>query len=633
MQRLSRLVALEMVLSTSSLLVSREADDTKGLTPWCSKIQQMRLGQNPEDNGPASLFAAALDRYNRSTADRILSLAEDLCIVNSESTCAKHGKNGFPKNAKLNFPFLTAALCDVSHEIVAKSVMQITDKMIRSGAKMTAYGQSIDPTSDFPTSAALLSSLFGLMGEMHIHPVSQCIRSPFCSGEFGDFFWQQPWKELHGDWQFDAEGKFCHATMSYLWSHPRQDGTDFPAVYAWRDDIDAYVRACRAEFPRMSAEEREILGPFHKSGRIPMDVLLPVEHDEARRIETRDRARRLGAAPGREEKMTYEELAETLMATASAVHDYPGVLTDEDFYKSLQYWSKFDLRKAKRIPGEWDEVARAIRNDEVATFDARALFPADIFNITLDEMAEGEGPSSERISLWCEFTSSTSLTRYTNIMNKTRAGIPVKDSQRAYVNTKRMPKFFERLPDVAEKLQLKPHVTRTESFLWMGKVMPNLHWFSTDRAPGALHFDEESNFYIQVTGVTQYVVIPLNFTEVSFGATRHPGYPTFQELEQDPYFRNVTLHLITLKPGDGLTFPGMAYHSVHPLVHDRVALNFFFVPGWRQMEHTPMNWYSKEADRSLKRLALRQLWARSFARAWDDEGRGMFAMGEKLEYL
>merc|ERR1712083_910621 len=110
------------------------------------------------------------------------------------------------------------------------------------------------------------------------------------------------------------------------------------------------------------------------------------------------------------------------------------------------------------------------------------------------------------------------------------------------------------------------------------------------------------------------------------GANRHPPYPTYQYLTADPYIRTVPIHLIHLRPGDGLTFSGRTYHGVHALTHDRVALNFFFVPRWRKMEYTQASWYTKEAAASLERLALRQLWARSFSRLYDESGKGVIFM-------
>eukprot|EP00415_Alexandrium_ostenfeldii_P003568 UN3568 len=67
--------------------------------------------------------------------------------------------------------------------------------------------------------------------------------------------------------------------------------------------------------------------------------------------------------------------------------------------------------------------------------------------------------------------------------------------------------------------------------------------------------------------------------------------------------------------------------------HDRIALNWFFIPGWRKMEYNPADWYSIEAKRSRKRLALRQLWARTLTRMYEDTGKGIVYMGTKLEYI
>merc|ERR1712187_364702 len=97
-------------------------------------------------------------------------------------------------------------------------------------------------------------------------------------------------------------------------------------------------------------------------------------------------------------------------------------------------------------------------------------------------------------------------------------------------------------------------------------------------------------------------------------------------LEQDKYYKQMEVHLIHMRPGDGITLPSFAYHSVHAPDPKRISLNFFFIPKWRKMEYTPNNWYTAEAKRSLERLALRQLWARSFAQLYEKTGSGIVYM-------
>merc|ERR1712217_266608 len=171
-------------------------------------------------------------------------------------------------------------------------------------------------------------------------------------------------------------------------------------------------------------------------------------------------------------------------------------------------------------------------------------------------------------------------------------------------------------------------VLRSESFLWLGNVHMPIHYVGTQ----SLHYDEEPNFYVHLSGEMNLVVIHPNFTDVSFGGSRHPSMPSFESYKSDPYLKQVPFHLVRMRPGDGITFPSRAYHWASAVKHDRVALNFFFIPKWRRMEYVASDWYSREAEKSLERLAMRQLWARTLSRLYDDTGKAIIFMGTKLEY-
>jgi len=194
-----------------------------------------------------------------------------------------------------------------------------------------------------------------------------------------------------------------------------------------------------------------------------------------------------------------------------------------------------------------------------------------------------------------------------------------------YIHTRRLPRFHEQLPELEGPMGIKEDVLRAQSMLWMGTT------------PGGFHFDEEANVYVQLTGESFAFLVPQNFTDVMTGGQRHPwkseGLPSRSMLAADPLLREIPIYFVHLRPGDGITLQGRAYHRFMAQTQDRIALNWFFMPRWRHMEYTPADWYSREAQRSLPRLALRQLWARTLVRLWDEAGKGVIYMGTKLEYL
>merc|ERR1712110_1319788 len=143
----------------------------------------------------------------------------------------------------------------------------------------------------------------------------------------------------------------------------------------------------------------------------------------------------------------------------------------------------------------------------------------------------------------------------------------------------------------------------------------------------------EPNVYVQLRGETDVLLIPQNFSDVSFGSMRLAHMPALDDVKQDPWWRKIAVPICHLSPGDGVTFPGHTYHMFATGDTERIAMNFFFIPRWRKMEYTPYDWYSVESSESMERLALRQLWARSFVRLYEDTGLGPIFIGAKLEYL
>jgi len=317
------------------------------------------------------------------------------------------------------------------------------------------------------------------------------------------------------------------------------------------------------------------------------------------------------------------------------------------------------LRKPIRLAATWEAVGEATRAGQIASFDARPLLPKELFNVSFHEMALWEGEDAKRIPVHGDGILPTSLEGFADrlamhckegykrkpisivdeeiaTVNGRPSTLDRADRQRissgyyawspaGYVHTRRLPEFHKKLPEVEKLMGIEEDVLRGQSMLWLGATA------------GGFHYDEEANVYVQLSGETFAFLVPQNYTDAFTGAVRHPwssaGLPGWQELERDPWLKNVPIYLVHLRPGDGITLQSRTYHRFMAQTADRVSLNWFFIPKWRKMEYNPSDWYAQEAERSLERLAMRQLWARSLKKVFDDTGRGLVYMGTKLEYL
>lgn len=311
------------------------------------------------------------------------------------------------------------------------------------------------------------------------------------------------------------------------------------------------------------------------------------------------------------------------------------------------------------IASDWKEVARAIKEGRIAGFDATPLLPKELFNATPAVLAAREGEAARTTPVHSDGCSAIGLDAWGRLMEERRLGdarvtfnladrqamslepLPdvsaeqrrTIDSKRgvgidycdtAYVNTRRMPRLHASLPDLPKTLGMEDDILRVVSYLWMGALR------------GGFHYDEEANVYVQLVGEADVWLIPQNYTIPATGGSRIMNPPSQRVLETDPFWKQVPFHVFRIGPGQGVTFPASTYHLFCAQSPERVAINFFFIPKWRRMEYHAADWYHQEARRpvgGLQRLALRQLWARSFARLWDERGRSLIWNAGKNELL
>eukprot|EP00408_Alexandrium_pacificum_P049013 CAMPEP_0171239218 /NCGR_PEP_ID=MMETSP0790-20130122/43866_1 /TAXON_ID=2925 /ORGANISM="Alexandrium catenella, Strain OF101" /LENGTH=579 /DNA_ID=CAMNT_0011705589 /DNA_START=25 /DNA_END=1764 /DNA_ORIENTATION=- len=454
---------------------------------------------------------------------------------------------------------------------------------------------------------------------------------------------------------WDKESNMCWRLMDYMWVSPLTSGFSYPSLYGGREEIEEWIKACKTVYPELGKQEKMLLDPFWYTGDIPLEALIPPVDDNAG-LKT---AARSGEPPVWEEteKYTDEEMKQVLRDSIS-LSTY-GEFTQDIPEGMLEYYRMMNIRKPHIIPGTWGAIGKATRAGMITKFDARNLLPKELFNVSYKTMVEWEGDHAKRIPVFADGPVPGSFAHYAKLKEqydtpaKKKSSVTIADEGRVtvngrrnsfdpsviqqvsvqdseytragYVHTRRLPEFHKKLPNVEKEMGIEGDVLRGQSMLWLGAT------------PGGFHYDEEANVYVQLSGHSFAFLVPQNWTEYFTGAIRHPwgsgGLPGISELEKDPKLRDVPVFLIPIGPGEGITLQSRTYHRFMAQTFDRIALNWFFIPRWRKMEYTPADWYSIEANRSLHRLALRQLWARTLTRVYEDTGRGIIYMGTKLEYI
>jgi len=476
------------------------------------------------------------------------------------------------------------------------------------------------------------------------------------------------WDKLLGQEEEAEDAQFCKSLLGYMWTPPSAHGLTYPNIFADSADVAAWVDACKKEMPSMSAEERSLLAPWLKangtSGGIPMEVLIPQPHDAAAAYEKSHAQSEKPIQNPPCERYSSSEIKELVMKSmAMSIIAHANIT--EPSSAVLKFWEAASLCKPHFIEATQDAVQKAVEEGAVASFDARAFLPEFLVNITPQDMAVLEGEEASRIPVWHDGARASSFQQFadeqaayfqgdarygsvydlsmpaffdgtlrllmdpnlrnqspwvdefTSAQAKVEAALNmsgVMPFHAGYINARRLPQLYKKLPDITKRIGIDKDVLRTETLFWMGGT------------PGGLHYDEEQNFYVQLTGETFAFVVPPNFTDYFLGGERHPH-------EFPLHNKEVPIFLIHMKPGDGLVFPGRTYHHFFAQSPSRLSLNWFFVPKWRAMEYHEADWYHKEAKESLERLAVRQHWARTFSRLYDDTGKGVVFMGNKLEYI
>ncbi|CAK0897912.1 unnamed protein product [Prorocentrum cordatum] len=509
---------------------------------------------------------------------------------------------------------------------------RVAEKQVEAGLAVSSHGKFITVDVEQQLQTAWIA-LLGAIGAFYLSP-SIRLESSWALAAF-----------TQG--ARDPEGKFCRQLLDYRWLHPSQGGDSFPRVRADHGDVGAWVESCRREFPRLGAEERQLLQPWRSAGAIPAEVLTRPPHDYWA-IVLGARAEALPAYAAA--RLPREELLAHLNASvrSSPMPSLPAGAAP----KMLEYFEALDLRQTGRVASTWGAVRAAVLAGEIARFDAGPLFPAELFHVSVRQLAAREGAAARRAVVRSDGCRPVSFAAFAErnaqlVRRGARTAISAargaavfgegsvnalmsnhsrEDRQYCsvgYINSRRLGKLHAGLPDLVRGLGLEREVLRQQSFLWMGPVR------------GGFHYDEEPNVYVQVSGESDLLLIHPDYVKAYSAGLRIRQPPSLAELAKDPFLRRIPMHLFHMKPGEAVTFPGGTYHMILAQTFDRLAVNFFFMPTWRKLEVLDSDWYSSERREpgGNERLALRQLWARTLVRLYEETGKGVIFMGEKLEYL
>ncbi|CAK0882819.1 unnamed protein product [Prorocentrum cordatum] len=251
---------------------------------------------------------------------------------------------------------------------------RVAEKQVEAGRAVPSHGKFIVADGEQRLQTAWIAFL-GVIGAFYLNPPIRPERS------WGLAAFTQGAR--------DPEGRFCRQLLDYRWLHPSQGGDYFPQVRADHGDVAAWVESCRREYPRLGAvlarqpydywaiavaARREAL-PAYAAARVPREELLA--HLNASVRSSPMPSLRAGAAP-----------------------------------KMLEYFEALDLRLTPRVASAWGAVRAAVLAGEIALFDARPLFPADLFNSSLRQLAEREGAAASRAVVLSNGCRPTSLAAF-----------------------------------------------------------------------------------------------------------------------------------------------------------------------------------------------------------------------------
>merc|ERR1711988_847032 len=191
------------------------------------------------------------------------------------------------------------------------------------------------------------------------------------------------------------------------------------------------------------------------------------------------------------------------------------------------------------------------------------------------------------------------------VMDRMRLDSRLRDVEQTWLplsnlNGRHLPKFLGM--DLGRKFGLLPsEIEYTHSLLWTGTT------------PGAFHTDYQDNVLIQLSGTIEVIVFPANCS------IRHiPGPLVLSKAIATESIDRMTTRFfhLTLRAGEGVVIPSMAWHKVTSRDSSRMTVNGFMEPRFGQMRwpSAPANFFRRQ-DKEY--LAMRVLWLRSMRHLYD----------------
>jgi len=394
--------------------------------------------------------------------------------------------------------------------------------------------------------------------------------------------------------------------------------------------LESYVEACEATFNGLSEEQRAVLQPL--VGKPMSDVVkwaplikkLPwTSHMlQVRSLNTEKNRSQLPRA-GKSANALYNEMRE--------FH------TGEDPYWMMTLPLHDEFGGPTKIPViEPSEVRNALQTGQTAIFDAKKILPVEIFNVSLSEISDRQGPQSKQeqfgvytdpgvdcrrkwYASWRRLPPHFEEAKHCPPLMTLNEAIHRGRVEGARFALRRVDRYMDADVHVVRSLGLDDIVERAVSQLIVGFANGDVHW------------DEQDNIIIAISGLCVIFAAPGNWSgSVHDRKCSGQTWDTWMKLdryrqEEMPYYYHI------LQPGEGVVLPSGSIHAVYG-DWNRLAMNAFLEPKFEKMKWTTSKssyWHLETRERQ----ALRNLWIQSIARVWDRKKAPLYAQGGFMEVL
>lgn len=455
-----------------------------------------------------------------------------------------------------------------------------------------------------------------------------------------------------GNWYYrwnygpaDSVGRLCHQiARDFHWDHSDSTPPDGSWYHLSLVALDAFIDECRFVYADTDVSQRDVLKPL--LGK-PLDeaVLKPSCHLSGYE-EKRKRAVQDARAQVTPKEIYDETFAEKLKAkvrdvvmghiNATDLQEptwlYKKLLPDEkgELLSLIDYQVRFPRIHGGVTKMDWprtvepSHIRHALQHGRVSHFDATRILPAEVFNVTIADLARIQGKDTPvqvrgspsymcSVRMWW-------LSYFRIVPHAEWIFCPppqtldtFKRGENGKISLRRMSNFIDLDAKILKGSQLEEDVQRSEGQLWFGATMGGLHW------------DETDNFIVCLSGSMVAMLVSPNYTDAFHGGKSVP-FDQYGSIDAS----HVPSYIVALRPGEGIVIPSRTYHTI-AATEDRISFSTFLEPKWDRMKWSsaPGSFQHFETD---ERRAIRNILMRTASRLWDNRGIAMFQQ-EAIEIL